>query len=180
MSGIVLTDVVNTILFRQGSIFSKPLLLMFPFVLLLFFLIPLIEIYVLIQVGSVIGAGWTIALVVLTAVIGVQLLRQQGLSTMTRAQQKMQAGEMPAVEMLEGLALVLAGALLLTPGFFTDAIGFALLLPPIRQMLLKTLALRMVMQAHPQHRQQAHARGETIDDVNYRREDSSDSDLHLR
>ena len=67
-----------------------------------------------------IGAGWTVLLVVLTAVIGVWLLKIQGLSMLTRAQQRLQENQLPAREILEGMALVVAGACLLTPGFFTD------------------------------------------------------------
>jgi UPF0716 protein FxsA len=110
---------------------------MFRSLFLLFLLIPLIEIYFLIQVGEVIGAGWTIFLVVATAVIGAGLLRMQGLSTLQRAQASMAQGQLPATAMFEGVALLLSGALLLTPGFFTDTIGFALLVPPIRQALIK-------------------------------------------
>ncbi len=76
---------------------------------------------------------------VLTAVIGVWLLRIQGLSTLTRAQQKLQENELPARELLEGMALVVAGAFLLTPGFFTDTIGFLLLFPPTRIWLASPL-----------------------------------------
>jgi UPF0716 protein FxsA len=110
---------------------------MFRSLFFLFLLIPLIEIYFLIQVGEVIGAGWTIFLVVATAVIGAALLRIQGLSTLQRAQISMAQGQLPATAMFEGVALLLSGALLLTPGFFTDMIGFALLVPPIRQALIK-------------------------------------------
>ncbi len=110
---------------------------MFRSLFLLFLLIPLIEIYFLIQVGEVIGAGWTIFLVVATAVIGAALLRMQGLSTLQRAQVSMAHGQLPAIAMFEGVALLLCGALLLTPGFFTDAIGFILLVPPIRQAMIK-------------------------------------------
>ena len=106
---------------------------------------PIIEIYLLIQVGQVIGAGWTIFLVVFTAVIGVWLLRIQGLSTLTRAQQKLQHNELPAREILEGMGLVVAGALLLTPGFFTDTVGFLLLFPPTRIWLVSRMASRMVV-----------------------------------
>jgi UPF0716 protein FxsA len=73
---------------------------------------------------------------VLTAVIGVRLLKIQGVSTLKRAQNKMQTGQMPAQEMLEGMGLVVAGAFLLTPGFFTDAVGFLLLLPLTRGWLV--------------------------------------------
>jgi UPF0716 protein FxsA len=151
---------------------------MFPLILVLFLAVPIVEIYLLIQVGQVIGAGWTILLVVLTAVIGVWLLRIQGLSTLTRAQQKLQANEMPAREILEGMALVVAGALLLTPGFFTDAIGFLLLFPPTRIALVNLAASRMVVSATmqgqrrtPQGRPRPSQSGDVIDGVHYRRDD---------
>jgi UPF0716 protein FxsA len=144
---------------------------MFPFIIALFLAVPVVEIYLLIQVGQVIGAGWTILLVVLTAVIGVWLLRIQGLSTLTRAQQKLQANELPAREILEGMALVVAGALLLTPGFFTDAIGFLLLFPPTRIALVNLAASRMVVSASMQRRPRAPQGSDVIDGVNYRRED---------
>ncbi|MEN8763145.1 MAG: FxsA family protein [Thiogranum sp.] len=104
---------------------------------LLFLLVPLVEIYFLIKVGSVIGAVPTIALVVFTALLGAMLLRFQGLVTLTRSRQVMAQGQLPALEMLEGVLLVFAGALLLTPGFFTDAIGFIFLVPPFRQALIR-------------------------------------------
>ena len=90
----------------------------------LFLVIPIIEVYLLIEVGGIIGAGWTILLIVLTAIIGVNLLRQQGVSTLMRANQAMSQGQIPAMEMMEGIFLAVGGALLITPGFFTDAIGF--------------------------------------------------------
>ncbi|GAB4289926.1 MAG: FxsA family protein [Methylophaga sp.] len=112
---------------------------MFRFLFLLFLLVPLIEIYFLIQVGKVIGAGWTVFLVVGTAVLGAFLLRLQGFSTLQRAQTVMASGQIPAVEMLEGLTLLISGALLLTPGFVTDALGFMLLIPPVRQGLIRQM-----------------------------------------
>ena len=113
---------------------------MFPVFALIFLIIPLIEIYILIQVGQVIGALWTVFFVVATAVLGVHLLKQQGLSTLTRAQNRMQQGEVPANEMLEGIGLLVAGAFLLTPGFFTDALGFSFLVPITREMWRKGLS----------------------------------------
>lgn len=112
---------------------------MFPVITVIFLLVPIAEIFLLIQVGGIIGAPWTILLVVLTAVIGVRLLKIQGVSTLMRAQNKMQAGQMPAQEMLEGMGLVVAGAFLLTPGFFTDTVGFLLLLPPTRAWLVSKI-----------------------------------------
>lgn len=147
---------------------------MFPFIAAIFLIVPILEIYLLIQVGTVIGAGWTIGLVLLTAIIGVQLLKVQGFSTLTRARQKMDSGELPAQEMLEGMALVVAGALLLTPGFFTDGVGFFLLLPPTRRWLMKGLVTRMIMSStviHTQQSQHGKKSDDVIEGVNYHRED---------
>jgi UPF0716 protein FxsA len=107
-----------------------------------FLVVPVVEIWLLITVGSAIGAGLTILLVVLTAVIGAALVRAQGIATLTRAQAMINHGELPAIELLEGVALLLAGALLLTPGFFTDAVGFALLLPRLRRDLITAVLRR--------------------------------------
>lgn len=108
---------------------------------LLFLVVPFIEIYFLIEVGGIIGAGWTIVLVVLTAVIGAALIRQQRFSTLFRIQQKMAENQLPAIELLEGILLLVAGALLMTPGFFTDALGFICLTPPLRRLII-TFALK--------------------------------------
>jgi UPF0716 protein FxsA len=109
----------------------------FHFLFLLFLLVPVIEIYLLIQVGGVIGAFPTILLVILTALLGAVLLRFQGLATLQRVQMAMARGELPTMAMFEGVVLLISGALLLTPGFFTDAIGFAGLIPPLRRKLIK-------------------------------------------
>lgn len=115
-----------------------------PFRLLfaLFILVPLVEIYLLMQVGSVIGAFPTIILVVVTAIVGVTLLRAQGLSTLMDAQRSMASGEIPALQLLEGAALLVSGALLLTPGFVTDFIGFLGLVPATRRMLIRGFLAR--------------------------------------
>lgn len=144
---------------------------MFPVFAILFLVVPLVEIYLLIQVGQVIGAGWTILLVVLTAVIGVALLRLQGLSTLHRAQRKMQQNELPAIEILEGMGLLVAGALLLTPGFFTDAIGFLLLFPPTRRWLVGGIAERMIVRTHVDVGPGRAGEHDVIEDVKYRRDD---------
>lgn len=104
--------------------------------LVLFIAIPVIEIYLLIKVGSVIGAVPTILMIIGTAILGATLLRMQGISTYQRVQNTMARGEIPAIEMMEGLILLVSGALLLTPGFFTDAIGFIALIPPIRRSFI--------------------------------------------
>ena len=104
--------------------------------ILLFMLIPIVEMWIIIEVGGWIGALPTIGLVVLTATIGLSLLKQQGLSTLMRARRKMDEGAIPASELVSGVMIAVGGALLLTPGFVTDALGFALLIPQTRQWLL--------------------------------------------
>ncbi|MGD2075983.1 MAG: FxsA family protein [Gammaproteobacteria bacterium] len=103
---------------------------------LLFLLVPLVEIYFLIKVGNLIGAIPTIGLVVLTALLGAVLLRLQGWVTLQRTRMTLARGELPALEVLEGVLLLFSGALLLTPGFVTDAVGFAFLVPPLRRALV--------------------------------------------
>jgi len=115
-----------------------------PYLFLLFIIMPIAEIAVLIQVGGSIGVWTTIGIVILTAIIGTFMLRQQGLATLNKAQQRMQQGEMPAQQMLEGLLLLIGGVLLLTPGFITDFFGFCTLVPVSRQFLAKKLAERSV------------------------------------
>ena len=110
-----------------------------PVLFLLFILIPIIELTVLINVGQAIGTWYTVGLVLLSAFIGVNMLRYQGLSTLARAQQRISSGEMPAQEMVEGLVLAVGGALLITPGFVTDIIGFCCLIPVTRQAFVKGL-----------------------------------------
>jgi UPF0716 protein FxsA len=130
---------------------------------LLFAILPIIEITLLINVGEQVGGWNTVLIVIITAFAGAYLVRQQGLSTLMQAQQKMQGGTMPSQEMAEGLLLVIAGVLLVTPGFITDGFGFLLSLPMTRPViarsLMKTLAVRVVTQSqtsqfHQQYSQQ--------------------------
>lgn len=104
--------------------------------LLVFVFAPLIELYVLIEVGSEIGALPTILLSVFTAILGGSLVRLQGFSVLFRAQTAMAQNEVPAIELLEGAILLLTGLALLLPGFITDAVGFLLLITPLRRYLI--------------------------------------------
>ena len=126
------------------------------FALLLFILIPVIELSVLIQVGSQIGSLTTVALVFLTAIVGLALIRRQGFETSQKAQEKLRRGEMPASEVAEGFMLAFAGICLLIPGFVTDAVGAVLLISPLRKSIASTVALdflkkRMNMRANWTH-----------------------------
>ena len=104
--------------------------------LLIFVGAPLVELYFLIQVGSVIGALPTIALSVLTAVIGGALVRRQGIGVLMRVREALDRGEAPALELMDGAVLLVCGFLLLLPGFVTDIVGFLLLVPPLRHALI--------------------------------------------
>ncbi len=112
---------------------------MFKLLFLLFLIVPIIEIAILIKIGEIVGVGYTIFLVIGTAVLGAALLRNQGLSTLAKVQMNMDEGILPATELVEGLILLVAGALLLTPGFFTDVFGFIALIPGIRKNIAKHL-----------------------------------------
>ena len=97
--------------------------------------VPLIEIAVFIQVGGWIGLWWTLTLIVATALAGTAMLRHQGLATLGRAQQTVERGQIPVQEVLDGVCLLVAGVLLLTPGFVTDVAGGLLLVPALRRRL---------------------------------------------
>ncbi len=117
--------------------------------LLLFIAVPLAEIWLLLQVGGMIGALPTICLVVLTAAVGAMLVRAQGFSTVLELRRSLDAGEVPAVAIIEGIFLLVAGALLLTPGFVTDMIGFAGLVPPLRRaVIVRFIELRLIRSHH--------------------------------
>jgi len=105
--------------------------------LLLFVFVPLMELYLLIELGSVLGGLTTIGLCLFTAALGAWLVRTQGFQTLNRAQTNMSEGRVPAVEMFEGAFIVIAGVLLLVPGLITDLIGFACLVPPLRRLFIK-------------------------------------------
>ncbi|ENM2830783.1 membrane protein FxsA [Vibrio cholerae] len=118
---------------------------MFPILLFLFIAVPVIEIALFIQVGGVLGVWPTIALVLLTAIVGASLVRSQGLQTLLTVQQRLAQGQLPAQQILEGGMLAVAGVLLLTPGFFTDILGMLVLLPAPRAYFAKQLMSRVVV-----------------------------------
>jgi UPF0716 protein FxsA len=102
----------------------------------IFIAITLIEIYVLISVGEAIGGFFTIVLVVVTALMGSNLLKQQGFTILQKVQQKVSQGQSPSFEMLEGVVIMVSGILLLTPGFVTDSVGILGLMPLSRRYLI--------------------------------------------
>ncbi len=116
--------------------------------LFLFILIPIIEIAVLIKVGGELGFVTTLFLVLITAIIGVSLLKQQGLRSWSSIQTSLAQGKLPALEMASGAQLLFAGGLLLTPGFVTDAIGFTLMVPLVRDFVAGHLIKRWMITSH--------------------------------
>lgn len=162
----------DTILYAAGGSSIVPNMNPLAILLALFIGVPLVEIYFLIQVGSWLGALPTVFMVIFTAMLGVMLLRFQGISTIQRVQSTMARGEVPAEPMLEGVLLLLAGAVLLTPGFVTDAIGFVLLVPPLRQGLVRRYLARFIVPPGGSGRGPAeHDRGPRTIEGEFRRED---------
>ena len=122
-----------------------------PFVLLALFVgIPLLEIALFIQIGGFLGLWPTLGIVILTAFVGTALLQIQGFGILRRAEAHLNKGELPIGEVVSGVFLLVAGALLLTPGFFTDAVGFALFVPAVRLALGKSI-LRSLMKSGSFH-----------------------------
>ncbi|WP_298443771.1 FxsA family protein [uncultured Ferrimonas sp.] len=115
---------------------------MFP-LFVLFALMPIIEIYVLMEVGSALGAGVTIGIVLLTAALGASLVRSQGLSTLMSVQSRLNQGELPGLQIMEGVLLAVAGVLLVTPGFVTDFLGLLILTPFTRKIIAAALLKRV-------------------------------------
>lgn len=117
------------------------------FLFVLFIVMPIAEITLLIKVGQHIGVLYTASLVVLTALIGSFMLRQQGMATLFRAQERLQSGQIPIQEMLEGIFLAVGGVLLITPGFITDVFGFVCLIPVTRRGMVIFAARHAKVQA---------------------------------
>ncbi len=112
---------------------------------LILLVVPIIEIALFIEIGGLIGTWPTIAIVVLTALLGTVMLRRQGMAALRGVQSRLADGENPGRLLADGAMILVAGALLLTPGFFTDAIGFALLVPAVRSWLWARLAPRLTV-----------------------------------
>lgn len=142
--------------------------LIVPLLLLLFIGLPLVELYFLIQVGGQIGAFPTIALAILTAVIGTWLVRHQGFGLLLRVRELTDRGEVPALEMLDGALLLIAGLFLLLPGFLTDTVGFLLLIPPLRRWVIGRYVQVIPTHTHGPSRRDE---GPRVIEGDYRRED---------
>jgi len=136
--------------------------------LVLFVAVPILEMMVLINVGQHLGALTTVGLVFLTAAVGYALIKQQGAMAVARAREKVARGETPASEMAQGLFLAVGGALLLTPGFITDTLGFFCLIPGLRTLLIgwglrNFVQVRMPQEGFQQASRPSSKGGDTIE-----------------
>jgi len=122
--------------------------------LILFTVVPLVELALLLWIGSLTGWRLTLLLVLLTGIVGAGLARHQGIRCWLRVQQQLRAGQLPADPLVDGLMILVAGALLVTPGVLTDLFGFGLLLPPFRRILKRWLSRRFadrIVVSPPRH-----------------------------
>ena len=107
---------------------------------LILIFVPIIEITLFVQIGGAIGLGWTLLVILATAMLGARAIRRQGIDALARAQAQMANGKPPVGEIVHGVLILMAGILLLTPGFLTDALGFLLLFPTTRLFVLDLAA----------------------------------------
>ena len=125
---------------------------MFLFFFVIFFTLPIIEIYFLMAIGKSIGSLNTITLVMLTAILGAILVRSEGISTVLRIKRALRRNELPALELVEGGILIISAVLLLTPGFVTDSIGLFFLLPPTRRLSAEFAVAHIIAKNVDPHR----------------------------
>ncbi len=121
---------------------------MFGKLLLLFIIVPFVELVLLLKIGAKIGFGPTVAIIIVTAILGASLTRAQGARALRRFHEATAAGRLPHAEVLDGLMILIAGAVLLTPGFLTDIAGFLLLVPPVRAVVRKQLGQALKGRVH--------------------------------
>jgi len=142
---------------------------MFPLLLLVFIVVPILEIYVIIQVGQVIGAAWTIVLLIADSIFGSWLIRREGRRAWLALNTALESGRMPAAELADGALILVGGTLMLSPGFVTDAFGILMILPftrPIaRRLLTRVVSRRLLDAQRPGPGPQGPVvRGEVVDD----------------
>jgi len=132
--------------------------------LLLFIVLPAVELGLLIELGRRIGTLETLALIVVTGIVGASMARSQGLSLLSRVRKQISAGEMPADSLLDGVMILIASALLITPGVFTDAFGFLCLIPAFRALVKREL-VRRFRRAVEENRVQMNVQGVWFQDT---------------
>ena len=119
-----------------------------PALFLIFLVVPIVELVVIIQVGQVIGPWYTVALLLAVSIGGAWLVKREGLGVIRRFRRQLEAGAIPGRELVDGVLIIFAGALLLTPGFLTDLVGLLLLVPPVRAVIRAGLLRRFMIRPH--------------------------------
>lgn len=144
--------------------------------IIVFIAIPLAEIATFMQVGEIIGTPATLLLSLITAIIGGYLVKQQGMHTLIKAQKQLSAGQMPVQELFDGICLIAAGAMMITPGFVTDTVGFLLLIPSVRIILKEFLGRtgKFSIQNNFSEPKQEHYQDSAVIEVEYERVDTPD------
>lgn len=132
-----------------------------------FLAVPLIEISLFIQIGGLIGLGWTLVTVIVTAIIGTWLVRTQGMIALSQLRTSFVDARDPTEPLAHGAMILFSGALLLTPGFFTDGIGFLLLIPAIRSSVYRFIRARIEVQAFSKQETQRHEPPGDVIDADY-------------
>jgi UPF0716 protein FxsA len=140
---------------------------MLPLLVVLFITVPILELFVILQIGELIGVWWTVLLLIADSILGSVLMRSQGRAAWRRFNETLALGRPPAREVLDGVLIIFGGALLLTPGFVTDVVGLAFLLPPtravLRRLLVRRFAGRMVAGAASAATRRPGRRGYDVD-----------------
>jgi UPF0716 protein FxsA len=108
--------------------------------MIIFISVPILELYLFLHVGAMIGVGPTIGLVILTGIVGSWMVRQQGLKTLSLIQQDLSSGKLPTQRLLSGLLIIIGGVLLITPGMATDVVGFMLMVPGNRRLIISYIS----------------------------------------
>ena len=137
----------------------------------LFLLLIGTELWLLVKIGTVFGALPTIVLLIVAGMMGMAVLRQQGFSALMRFQQRLDSGDSPAAEILDGMLLAMTGGLLMIPGFISDILALLLLLPPLRRYLVARWLRRRVLQQHSASTGSAHDKSNRVIEGEFRRED---------
>jgi UPF0716 protein FxsA len=153
---------------------------MFRLLFVFFIIIPIIEITVLMQVGALLGVWPTIAIVILTAWVGAKYVRQQGIATLNSVQEKMAQGQMPSDEIVTGLVLLVAGVMLVTPGFVTDFLGLSLLIPAVRQAIAGSVKSHITTNSASQQSFQFNSEGNVYEHEDATEQQDSPFQAHIK
>lgn len=146
---------------------------------LIFIVVPLVELMLLIELGGVIGSGWTFVIIIATAIIGTKLVKQQGLQAWSNIQKEMAQGQLPAQSLFDGICILISGILLITPGIITDVIGFLLLTPAFRSLSYNQFGSKIKFKASAGFQQSPYSNQSTFDGEFTNKDETDSPEKHL-